>query len=94
MNNFKQRKEIGMKKKTEFNTQNQGDSVYLVTVTETLTRTVVVRTDDEDKAREIIEREYENGHIVLDYDDFDEWEINTRKHRDEDLSLYEEIETE
>ena len=25
-------------------------------------------------------------------DDFDEWEINTRKHRDEDLNLYEEIE--
>lgn len=74
--------------------QNQGDSVYLVTITETLTRTVAVRTDDEDKAREIVEREYENGHIVLDYDDFNEWEIHTRKHRDEDLSLYEEIEAE
>lgn len=32
-----------MKKETEFNTQNQGDSVYLVTVTETLTRTYKVK---------------------------------------------------
>ena len=81
-----------MKERKVETKQNQGDSIYLVTVTETLTRTVIVRTDNEDKAREIVEREYENGHIVLDYDDFDEWEINTRKHRDEDLNLYEEIE--
>ena len=74
--------------------RNQEDGIYLVTITETLSRTVAVRTDDEDKAREIVEREYEDGNIFLTYDDFNEWEIHTRKHRDEDLSLYEEIETE
>lgn len=74
--------------------QNQGDSVYLVTITETLTRTVAVRTDNEDKAREIVEEKYNDGEIILDYDDFNEWEIHTRKHRNEDLSLYEEIEAE
>ena len=74
--------------------QNQGDGIYLVTITETLTRTVAVRTDNEDNAREIVEREYENNHIVLDYDDFNEWEIHTRKHTDENLDLYEEIEAE
>ena len=81
-----------MKERKVETKQNQGDSIYLVTVTETLTRTVIVRTDNEDKAREMGEREYEKGHIDIDYDDFDEWEINTRKHRDEDLNLYEEIE--
>lgn len=74
--------------------QNQGDSVYLVTITETLTRTVAVRTDDEDKAREIVEREYDNAHIILDADDFDCVEYSTREHTDEDLYLYEEIEAE
>ena len=74
--------------------QNQGDNVYLVTITETLTRTVAVRTDNEDKAREIVEEKYNDGEIILDYDDFNEWEIHTRKHRNEDLSLYEEIEAE
>ena len=72
--------------------QNQGDSVYLVTITETLTRTVAVKATDIDEAERIVERKYENGWIVLDYDDFDGAELNTRKHTDEDLNLYEEIE--
>ena len=72
--------------------QNQGDGVYLVTITETLTRTVAVKATDIDEAERILERKYENGWIVLDYDDFDGAELNTRKHTDEDLNLYEEIE--
>lgn len=72
--------------------QNQGDNVYLVTITETLTRTVAVKATDIDEAERIVERKYENGWIVLDYDDFDGAELNIRKHTDEDLSLYEEIE--
>lgn len=72
--------------------QNQGDGVYLVTITETLTRTVAVKATDIDEAERIVERKYENGWIVLDYDDFDGAELNTRKHTDEDLNLYEEIE--
>lgn len=80
-----------MKSKTEFNTQNQGDSIYLVTVTETLTRTFQVKADNENEAKRIVEKEYEDGNIVLDYDDFNDVEFKTRKVTNECLDLYEEI---
>ena len=65
--------------------------IYLVTITETLSRTVAVKADSMDKAKDIVEKEYDDGHIILDADDFNELEITARKHTDEDLSLYEEI---
>ena len=55
-----------MKKEIDFNTQNQGDSVYLVTVTETLTRTYKVRAKDSDKAEALVEDEYRKGSVFLD----------------------------
>ena len=81
-----------MKKETNFNTQNQGDSVYLVTVTETLTRTYKVRAKDLDEAEEITEKEYNLGNIILDSGYYDNYvEFFAREHTDEDLSLYPEL---
>lgn len=81
-----------MKKETEFNTQNQGDSVYLVTVTETLTRTYKVRAEDLDEAEALVEDEYRKGNVFLDsVEYFDDIEFSAREHTDEDLSLYPEL---
>ena len=81
-----------MKKETDFNTQNQRDSVYLVTVTETLTRTYKVRAEDSDKAEELVEDEYRKGNVFLDSAEyFNEIEFSAREHTDEDLSLYPEL---
>lgn len=81
-----------MKKETDFNTQNQGDSVYLVTVTETLTRTYKVRAEDSDKAEALVEDEYRKGNVFLDSAEcFDDIEFSAREHTDEDLSLYPEL---
>ena len=55
-----------MKKETDFNIQNQEDSVYLVTVTETLTRTYKVRAEDSDEAEALVEDEYRKGNVFLD----------------------------
>lgn len=81
-----------MKRETDFNTQNQGDSVYLVTVTETLTRTYKVRAEDSDGAEALVEDEYRKGNVFLDSAEyFDDIEFSAREHTDEDLSLYPEL---
>ena len=81
-----------MKKETNFNTQNQGDSVYLVTVTETLTRTYKVRAEDLDEAEALVEDEYRKGNVFLDSAEyFDDIEFSAREHTNEDLSLYPEL---
>ena len=67
------------------------DGYYLVTITETLKKTVKVKANNEDKAQEIVEDIYQNVGIVLDYDDFDDVYFSTRKHKNENLDLYEEI---
>lgn len=81
-----------MKKETDFNTQNQGDSVYLVTVTETLTRTYKVKAEDSDEAEALVEEEYRKGNVFLDSAEyFDDIEFSAREHTNEDLSLYPEL---
>lgn len=81
-----------MKKETDFNTQNQEDSVYLVTVTETLTRTYKVKAEDSDEAEALVEEEYRKGNVFLDSAEyFDDIEFSAREHTNEDLSLYPEL---
>ena len=81
-----------MKKETDYNTQNQGDSMYLVTVTKTLTRTYKVRAEDSDEAEALVEDEYRKGNVFLDSAEyFDDIEFSAREHTDEDLSLYPEL---
>lgn len=67
------------------------DGYYLVTITETLKKTVKVKADNKDKAQEIVEDIYQNVGIVLDYDNFDDVYFSARKHKNENLDLYEEI---
>ena len=67
------------------------DGYYLVTITETLKKTVKVKADNKDKAQEIVEDIYQNVGIVLDYDNFDDVYFSVRKHKNENLDLYEEI---
>lgn len=67
------------------------DGYYLVTITETLKKTVKVKADNKDKAQEIVEDIYQNVGIVIDYDNFDDVYFSTRKHKNENLDLYEEI---
>lgn len=63
------------------------EKYYLVS----LARTVKVKTDSIDDAFNIVEKEYENGNIVLDYDDFEGVECYPRDVRGESLELYEEV---
>lgn len=68
---------------------------YLVRVTETSVHTVIVEAKNEQDAEDKVNQAYDDGQIVLDYDDFDEYEIETlRKATDFDNSLYDELEVE
>lgn len=49
---------------------------YMVEITETLSRVVVIDADDGDDAVDIVERAYSNEDIVLDAEDFKDVEIS------------------
>lgn len=70
------------------------EKYYLVTIEETLSRTVKVKANSLGEAARKIEDIYYYGDIVLDADDFCDKEITAREVTDEDLSLYEEVESE
>lgn len=65
---------------------------YLVEVTETFARHVIVDAKDMQDATNIVQNTYENGDIVLDYEDFYDTYIHClRKACDEDSAYYEEV---
>ena len=43
---------------------------YNVTITETLQRTILVEADNEQHALNMVQDDYDNENIVLDYSDF------------------------
>ena len=49
---------------------------FVMKVTETLSRTVVVDANDKDDAISKVERAYDNEDIVLDYKDYDGYDIS------------------
>ncbi len=51
---------------------------YLVYVTETLQRKVLVEAKSLTKAEEIVQQQYENSEIVLDYNDYLQVEFDAR----------------
>ena len=68
---------------------------YIVRVTETLVRTVIVDAENEQDAEDKVYNAYDDAQIVLDYKDFEEYEIETlRKATDFDNSLYDKLEVE
>lgn len=70
------------------------EKYYLVTVEETLSRTVKVKANSLNEAAIKVEEAYGNCEIVLDTKDFCDKEITAREATDEDLNLYEELESE
>lgn len=48
---------------------------FYVEIVETLIRGIPVEAESADEAERMIEERYANGEIVLDYDDFLDWEI-------------------
>ena len=69
------------------------EKYYLVRVEETLARTYKVKAKSLEEAEEKMEYAYrEEGTVVLDADDFVCGEIYSREVKDEDLSIYMELE--
>ena len=68
---------------------------YLVRVTEELTHAVVVEADSMQDAENKVNTAYDNCQIVLDYDDFDNYEIDAlREATDSDIKYCDILEVE
>lgn len=52
---------------------------YNVTITETLQRTILVEADNEQHALNMIQDDYDNDNIVLDYSDFQNVEFDAER---------------
>ena len=65
---------------------------YLVTIEETLSRTVKVKAESLEDAEDIVGYAYHNCEIILDAEDFVDKEITARETNGEDLDLYEYVE--
>ena len=65
---------------------------YLVTIEETLSKTVLIEAGSEEEAVDIVEDKYKKADIILDSTNFCDKEITAKlsTHND-DISLYEEI---
>ena len=49
---------------------------YTIEIIETLTRLVSIEADDEFEAERIVREKYKNGEIVLDADDFQDYDTS------------------
>lgn len=68
---------------------------YLVRVTETLAKSVIVEANSKEEAENKVDQAYDDAQIVLDYDDFDEYEIEAlREANDFDNKYYDILEVE
>lgn len=65
---------------------------YLVTIEETLSKTVLIEAGSEEEAVDIVEDKYRKAEIILDCENFCDKEITARSStHDDDVSLYEEV---
>ena len=65
---------------------------YVVRIEETLAKHVIVEADNADDAVNIAEIAYQNGNIILEYDDFYDTDIRwTGVADEEDIKWYEEV---
>lgn len=65
---------------------------YLVTIEETLSKTVLIEASSEEEAVDIVEDKYRKAEIILDCENFCDKEITARlSTHDDDVSLYEEV---
>ena len=49
---------------------------YTIEITETLTRLVIIEAENPDEAERLVREKYKNGEIVLDADDFQDYETS------------------
>lgn len=75
-------------------TKKEGNNMkFVMKVTETLSRTVVIDANDQDDAISKVEQAYDNEDIVLDYKDYDGYDISAvRIACPGDLEWYGELE--
>lgn len=52
---------------------------YIVYITETLQRKVIVKTNNDSEALDQVIDQYNNGEIVLDYNDYLDVEFNSKE---------------
>lgn len=65
---------------------------YVVQIEETLAKHVIVEAKNPDEAVNIAESAYQNGNIILEYDDFYDTDIRWAGVADEeDIKWYEEV---
>lgn len=65
---------------------------YLVTIEETLSKTVLIEAESKEEAVDIVEDKYRKAEIILDCENFCDKEITARlSTHDDDVSLYEEV---
>lgn len=65
---------------------------YLVTIEETLSKTVLIEAGSEEEAVDIVENKYRKAEIILNCENFCDKEITARlSTHDDDVSLYEEV---
>lgn len=48
---------------------------YTITIKETLSKTVLIKADNLDSAVERVEEAHKNGEVVLDYEDYDDVDV-------------------
>lgn len=48
---------------------------YAITIKETLSKTVLIKADNLDSAVERVEEAHKNGEVVLDYEDYDDVDV-------------------
>lgn len=66
---------------------------YLVKVTETLARHVIIEAENDEDAANKVEDAYSEGKIVLDYDDYSDCEVTCKGEAKEiDFGFYNELE--
>lgn len=66
---------------------------YVMKVTETLSRMVIVDAEDWNDAVDKVDKAYDREQIVLDYRDYDEYEVSSvRIACPGDIEMYEEVE--
>ena len=58
---------------------------FYVEIVETLIRGIPVEAESAEEAEKMIEERYANGEIILDYDDFLDWEIVVSEVGDTDV---------
>lgn len=65
------------------------EEIYEVRITETLSKILAVKANSLDEAFKLIEDAYRNEEIVLDWSNFDEYEISALPYSAEDGSITE-----